>query len=757
MANNIAIQISANAQQAVNGINSVNQKLDQMQKATETASSKFIRISAVAQTSLMALDRVRGVLQFIASSASAVVTAYTAQEQAERRLQAVLSATQGAVGMSASELMNLAESLQSVTTYSDQEIIAVEQMLAATRKIGRDIMPEATKAVLDMAAATGDDAAGAAHDLAQALSDPAGEIESLKEKGIQLTEKQAENIKTVQEQNGLYAAQKILLQEVAGTYGGMAEAIADTDTGKLQKIADVWTDIKEGLGEGLLNTIGPALDWIYERLTDISGWIDEQNARHDIAAESAGYRAAGTTDLSEASNEVLDAIIRDSAYGRWLSDIKKHDSSLTDADIATIAERGIAVGGLSREDMLSYNAAVVERENRRNLSRLENLWKTQDIYRNSGFSGFSLTPWQENVAPFYAQERLGIGQQFAAKAAAEEALRERRTQSASALSGFLDQYGGLSTSRQVAALDDAIRASQSWMASIDPGSDVHKQLEEINAALYEERDALLSAGDAGESAAEKMQEAFSKVQDYLDPIFSIGESFADIMQNMADAAEAELSRIEEKWDEYFDELDKKQDRQSESLNALLVSGALSYEDYIDAMDALDKDRAEAEEEAEKEKEKQREKANALGEAAFAANQANQIAEVVMNTASAIMAAWADNPNPVAAGILTGLISAASAAQIAAISSQEYTPLAAGGITQGPTHILAGEGTPHELVMPLTDGNIERFGLGGAGESGVINVNISIGTVYSKDQLSDEIFHAIERAQRTGALPSWRYA
>ncbi len=114
------------------------------------------------------------------------------------------------------------------------------------------MLPEATRAVLDMAAATCDDAAGAAKNLAQALADPAGEIESLKEKGIQLTEEQAENIKKVQEQNGVYEALNLLLQEVAGVYGGMAEAITFTDTGKFQQISNVWNDIKEGLGAGFL-------------------------------------------------------------------------------------------------------------------------------------------------------------------------------------------------------------------------------------------------------------------------------------------------------------------------------------------------------------------------------------------------------------------------------------------------------------------------------------------------------------------------
>ena len=90
-------------------------------------------------------------------------------------------------------------------------------MLLSVRMIGRDVMPEATRAVLDMAAATGEDLTGAAQRLAQALADPAGEIESLKEAGIQLTEEQKKNIERAQDQNDIYKAQKLLLEQVSNS------------------------------------------------------------------------------------------------------------------------------------------------------------------------------------------------------------------------------------------------------------------------------------------------------------------------------------------------------------------------------------------------------------------------------------------------------------------------------------------------------------------------------------------------------------
>lgn len=784
----LTIKISANVVQALGGIESVKQKLEQMSKSTMTASERFVDFSAKLSAVSIAFQSVSRIMGIAVSAAKDVITAYSAQEQAERRLQTVLAATQNAVGMSATELYNLADSLSKVTTYSDQEIIAVEQMLAATRRIGRDVLPEATRAVLDMAAATGDDAAGAAKDLAQALADPAGEIESLKEKGIQLTEEQAENIKKVQEQNGVYAAQKILLQEVSKTYGGMAEAIASTDTGKLQQISNVWNDIKEGLGEGLLNAIGPALDWLYERLLDIEEWINDINLSGQIenAVKSAN---GGTPDFSAYSDTQL---IRSINPHQLSSGAYAYDGeqNVVDAVIKELITRGVNFPGADNgltETMQTVRAWALEMSERNPVGQFlaanaNSLISQSDLIRNNlgfKFSETDLMYWNyyqslladiessrtsglkapSDISPARAalDEKLGGWQNIVGisnisdthSVTSDEAINRNP------LSDFLEKYGGLSASRQVSGIDDAIRASQSWMAEVDPNSDTYKQLKEINEALYEQRDALLETEDAAASWQDQLTEA---IPDIVDNLKSIGSSFSEIMQNMADAAADKLQEIQDKWDEYFDELDRKQERQSESLNAMLASGNISYEDYIDAMNGLDRTREEAQEEARKEEEEQRKKANELGEAAFRANQANQIAQATMDSASAIANIWSEHAgNPVMAGVLTGLAAAAIATQIAAISSQQYTPMAAGGITQGPTRTLLGEGNPHELVMPLTEGNLERFGLGSSGEGGVINITVNIGTAYTGEQLSEDVFRGIERAQRTGALPHWRYA
>ena len=760
MANNISIKISADVQQALNGIRSVNQKLDSMIKTAENTKKSFMGLMAGFTVVTSAISTVISAVQKAVDAGAELIRTYSLQEQAERRLQTVLRATQNAVGMSASELFDLADSLSSVTAYSDQEIIAVEQMLAATRKISSEVMPEAIKAVLDMAAATGDDAAGAAKDLAQALADPAGEIESLKEKGIQLSEEQAENIRRVQEQNGVYEAQKLLLKEVAGTYGGMAEAIADTDTGKLKQIKDVWTDIKEGLGEGLLNLIQPALDTLYERLVDIEEFVDYINKQHDKFESVAAIREGEDTDIRDASTEILEMVIRDSPFGKWLASYKSLVPNASAAEIAAQAEIQVGSRRLTQSDVDSYYATLAELAARSAADSIVS-------YISDGTFDTAAEIESLKSAIEARQERAA-----AASAAGNEELASRMDRTVEILEDLLreamkipENMARVEMAEQQAAVISTLQPAASFLPSSIgpsmtlPGSGASISLLPDNGLGYISDETKLSFKMPESSSwLESWEESKDLVDDLSDSFFSLFDGVTSLMDSFAERSKEALDEVIDKWDEYFEELDRKQERQADSLNAMLASGNISYEDYIEAMNAMDEEREEAEKDAAKEEEAARKKADQIAQAAFVANQANQIAQATMNTALGITSIWADAMTPVwAKATLTGLVAASGTTQIAAIASQQYTPLAAGGITMGPTRTLIGEGNPHELVMPLTEGNLERFGIGGDSSSGVINISISIGAVYSKEALADEIFKGIERAQREGALPKWRYA
>ena len=319
----------------------------------------------------------------------------------------------------------------------------------------------------------------------------------------------------------------------------------------------------------------------------------------------------------------------------------------------------------------------------------------------------------------------------------------------------LKQNGSKSRSAQIANIDSQI--AQAYSAYWSTGDKTkQKQIQEIISSLKMEKQALLEVSEAEAEVETISKNVWGDVKSVISPVQNLVSSLGNMFEVFANNAKDALSKVESSWDKYFEDLDRSQASQQQTYAALLSSGKMSYDEYIAAMNGLDEERAEAIRKQQEEEGAAREEANRLGEAAFNAKKANSLASIAISTAEAIMAAWADNPNPVTAGIITGLISVASLAQVAAVSSQSYTPLAAGGITKGPQKAIVGEGGVSEMILPLTESNLKKVGLGEKSEGSII-LNLTVENAYTADDLSESVFRAIERAQRTGALPKWRYA
>lgn len=184
---------------------------------------------------------------------------------------------------------------------------------------------------------------------------------------------------------------------------------------------------------------------------------------------------------------------------------------------------------------------------------------------------------------------------------------------------------------------------------------------------------------------------------------------------------------------------------SEFGNLFSAINSLSSQASEQEIEAINKSTASEEEKAQKIDEIKRKQ--------FNRDKANQLAQLAITTAQGIMnATTAYVGTPWMMGTMIGLISATSAVQAAQILGQSYTGLASGGIVQGPTKALIGEGAEKEAVIPLS--KLEEFVSPPQKESGLV-LNV---TVNSNDSaIAESIYYAIERAQRTGLLPRWRYA
>ncbi|HHL35599.1 MAG TPA: hypothetical protein ENJ30_14665 [Desulfobulbaceae bacterium] len=170
------------------------------------------------------------------------------QEAAEAKLAAVVKATGGAAGITAAQMNKYAGELQSITTYGDEATIASMAVLASFKQIKGDEFKRATRAAQDMSTVMKTDLNSSILQIGKALNDPIKGISALSRAGVQFTESQKAQIKALQQAGNMIGAQKIILKELEGQFGGAAKAARDTFGGAMTAAGNALGDLKEEIG-----------------------------------------------------------------------------------------------------------------------------------------------------------------------------------------------------------------------------------------------------------------------------------------------------------------------------------------------------------------------------------------------------------------------------------------------------------------------------------------------------------------------------
>lgn len=208
------------------------------------------------------------------------VKAFSESENAIAQTNAVLKSTGGVAGVTADEVTRLATSLQKVTKYSDEDVRSVENLLLTFTSIGKDIFPQATKTVLDMATALGEDTKSASIQLGKALQDPVLGITALRRVGVNFSDKQKDVIQSLVDTGRSAEAQKLILAELTREFGGSAEAAGKTFAGQLTILKNQLDDLMEIVGGVIVTAIQPLvqglLNWV-ESAGGVEGVMNKIN------------------------------------------------------------------------------------------------------------------------------------------------------------------------------------------------------------------------------------------------------------------------------------------------------------------------------------------------------------------------------------------------------------------------------------------------------------------------------------------------
>ena len=193
-------------------------------------------------------------------------------QQGMAQLEAVIKSTGGSAGLTAKEVLDLSSSLSSeggLSRATDDAVLGANNMLLTFTRIGKDVFPTASQAVLDMATAMGNGAAPTMEELqskavlvGKALNDPIKGITALTRVGVTFTDEQKATIKSLMETNDVAGAQKIILEELGKEFGGSALASTKTFGGQMDILRGQFEKSMQALGEKLMPKVQEFLDFL---------------------------------------------------------------------------------------------------------------------------------------------------------------------------------------------------------------------------------------------------------------------------------------------------------------------------------------------------------------------------------------------------------------------------------------------------------------------------------------------------------------
>lgn len=255
----------------------------------------------------------------------AVIRNTIESEDALAQLNATIKSTAGAAGLSSDQMVAMAKGLQAVTTFGDDAIISMQSQLLTFTKIGGDVVPRATEAILDLATKMGGDLKGAAVQVGKALNDPIKGVAMLGKSGVQFSEDQQHMITALVETGRLAEAQTVILAELETQFGGSAKAARDTFGGAVTALQNAFGDLLEGDGGNLKDAkegvesltkalsdpqvqmaFGQIVGGIFQVTTAIANALPKLTAFTTWAAESlaASFSGAAIGDLPRLMDEL---------------------------------------------------------------------------------------------------------------------------------------------------------------------------------------------------------------------------------------------------------------------------------------------------------------------------------------------------------------------------------------------------------------------------------------------------------------------
>lgn len=220
-------------------------------KSVETTNAEMKKSAFSLQTAIKAVMGAWATQKAISFVGQGITEAIEA-ERASLRLGATLRATGKDAQLSADGVNALAQSLADKSTFDDDAIAGAQALLLEFDNISAKALPRATRAILDLAARTGD-LNGATMMIGKALQGEEGSLMALGKAGIKFNDELQKNIDSLRAHGRAAEADDIILTKLEGRIGGVDAALAAGGNGLIQN-SKRWIQLKEDIGTAIIES-----------------------------------------------------------------------------------------------------------------------------------------------------------------------------------------------------------------------------------------------------------------------------------------------------------------------------------------------------------------------------------------------------------------------------------------------------------------------------------------------------------------------
>ena len=289
-------------------------------KATDDVKKGFNDIPKSSDKASAGINRVAGALAVAAAGFTAFKKAmdlaaeFGEFERQTLRIGALLRSTGAVSGQTRTELLKLASDVGRTTLLDERDVQDAIGILLTFANVQGETFERAIRLSADLTEVLGGDIRSATLQLAKALEEPTIGLTALRRAGVTFTPVQQEQIKLLVEQNKLFEAQSIILDEVAAKQGDNAAEAAKGYAGQVDSLGQSTRELTRALGENAAEGLTPVIGALTRAANAARDFVSSQRRVIEATigaaeAEARANRIEGIT-LQEQVLEDLTAQLR---------------------------------------------------------------------------------------------------------------------------------------------------------------------------------------------------------------------------------------------------------------------------------------------------------------------------------------------------------------------------------------------------------------------------------------------------------------